>query len=321
MSRRNILVKVRGKKAPTDRSSISEGRLNFKLKFEGKVDDSSYVFTGSKVSKLQAYSELMRNVEGAIESILRSNIDEYKFIKIIGESLKDKYVGTSQYKISGKYGIPGSAIKGSVRANLEFRFKPFQIGADYYSYSCYIVEDEIFQGSFAVRHVDLWGEEVSFMREHCGIDAVCILCDMFGTSGLSSRTHFSDAIMVSGNVHNISGGWEVINSGSKFNFDVIAMNYNYAELGLLLLGFNIFGKIESEEPLLLGKWKYRYSKIGESFHGKYFGMMRFKLIDAESYDLKELKKEELSQLVLKAKDALMKEEFAKHLDFSKHLGV
>jgi len=319
MSREDIEVKVKGKRKPTDRSSISEGRLNFKLRFEGEVDSSSYVFTGSRVSRLPSYSEVMRDVESSVRLFFEGNIN--KFMRTVGEKLKDKDISTVQYEIGENVAIPGSAIKGSVRANLEYRFKPFQIDNDYYSYSCYIMEDEVFRESFARRHIALWGEEVSLKREHCGIDAVCILCDMFGTSGLASRTYFSDAIMISGDTVQIPalGNVKVINSGSRFDLEVTAINYDLAELGLLLLGFNIFGGVESEEPLLLGKWKYRYSKVGEDLHGKYFGMIRFKLVGVESYDLRMVRKEDPLKLVSVAKDSLMKEEFAKYLDFGKHL--
>ncbi|MEX2702802.1 MAG: hypothetical protein B6U95_03925 [Thermofilum sp. ex4484_82] len=321
MSRKSVVVKVKGYRSPVSRYGIEEGRINFKLSFEGIVDESSYLFTGSLVGKLPSYSEILKKVDEKMD-LFASNIDA--FINEINRifSMYQGRMNTTQYSVRDTPAIPGSAIKGSVRSNLEYRFKPFQVGPNYYSYSCYISQGRYVNKKFAAKHLAFWGEEVSFERKACEANQVCILCDMFGNPRLASRTYFSDAVLVEGDLISIPElNVKAVASGSRFKFTVTALNYNYSELGLLLFGFNILGNSEAIEPLIMGKFKYRYNpRVGGQIKGKYFGLMKFKLIDAVSCNFQEVIKEDVSKLVAKAKLEMEKEDFARYLDRRAKIG-
>ncbi|MBS7657678.1 MAG: RAMP superfamily CRISPR-associated protein [Candidatus Bathyarchaeia archaeon] len=203
MSKKYILVKVEGKKKPTDRSILHENKKNFKLNLQGEVESTSYLFSSSLIIELPSYFEVETEVKKAIDALL-VEVDMEKFIgkvKNIIDVSKRQKAKVGQYRYTtGQYVIPGSAIKGSVRSRIEYKFKPFLIGPNYYSYSCYITQGKYVDERLAERHIKLWGEEVSFKRESCNANNVCILCDMFGNPNLASRTYFSDAVMSEGKI-------------------------------------------------------------------------------------------------------------------------
>ena len=159
--------------------------------------------------------------------------------------------------------IPGSSVKGNIRARLELSFRARNGRAR----SCFIKAGRLMRpptpGRHGWRHYRIWGDVILEGREPCNFlktGEVCLLCDLFGTPGLRSLIDFSDfqGEDVELKPMRLDYGMRVLAApeGSRFRGRVVFHNLKPEELGLLLLGMGLIADRRGE-PRLLGRFKYR----------------------------------------------------------------
>ncbi len=171
----------------------------------------------------------------------------------------------------GRPVIPGSSVKGNVRARLELSFR----GKGGKVRSCFV---DAGRGRRSWRHEGIWGERIreirkvpverdkkeerqcQFKPESRELNKVCLLCDLFGTTGLMGRLGFSDFIGDSVQLEDreFSYGMKlmVAPDESVFKGKVTFLNLQPEELGLLLLGMGL-EKERTGRLVLMGRLKYR----------------------------------------------------------------
>jgi hypothetical protein len=164
-----------------------------------------------------------------------------------------------------------------------------------------------------------WTEEVLLNRQSCKYDEekspnVCIVCDMFGAPGLSSRYFFSDLILEKGDVEILKemNGIEAAKPNSVFSGEVIGINANFVELGILFTGLELYSDI----PVLIGAFKYQYiPKLKKSlFRNKFeFGTVKFELVDFEPKNIAK----DVNELISKARSELEKSEYKMDLELGR----
>ena len=90
-------------------------------------------------------------------------------------------------------------------------------------------------------------------------DKACLLCDLFGTAGLSSLISFEDFVGKDVELKEVKvDGMRMLIAppGSEFEGQIHFTNLVEGELGLLLLGMGLKDNVKGR-PLLLGRLKYR----------------------------------------------------------------
>jgi hypothetical protein len=272
---RSVQVEVK-KSDFTPRDGIVPSRFNIILEFRAIVPSDSYVFVGGMTRGLGSWlSPLEKKIDEHVNRL--GPIDEESIKRTFGNLLQPpRRESVTQFlKYGQTYAIPGSSLKGAIRSRVEYKFKPFQVGAGYMSYSCYVAQD--WHAHLAPNHTRFWREDVTYSRGSCVPPQVCAVCDLFGCPSLSSRVHFSDALMTSGQVQSISEvRREAALPNSEFKTNVSILNADLSDLGLLFLGMELF----TSSPILIGAFKYRFNKkIGqERLRNRYFaGLLRFEL--------------------------------------------
>lgn len=292
-----MLGKLEGRKSPTPRDRILDNRFNIKLEFEGTIPEDSYLFTGASVERIETgkittlYNLSDRYIEGRVdERWLMNKVRDLTLVKL-RPSRKPP-------KINEKVIIPASSVRGAIRSRIEYKLSP--------KYSCYSVEDRRPKmREFYKRHVMVWGEDVIKPRGSCNVKEVCPVCDLFGIAGLASRANFSDMVMYKGDLRPLDLGITAIAPSSKFKLEVTCLNADYLDIGLILLGFEIF----TGSPVLMCAYKYRFHpKLnGMPYKGKYvFGKVKFALTSFEEIFTDKLRGLTLDQLKSKAREELDK---------------
>ncbi|MEM0359002.1 MAG: RAMP superfamily CRISPR-associated protein [Candidatus Hadarchaeales archaeon] len=173
--------------------------------------------------------------------------------------------------IEGRAVIPGSSVKGNVRARLELSFKE----KDGRFRSCFTETGRFQKGPSkdgSWRHFKIWessvkqnrivprkgkGSQCDFVRGEQ--EKVCLLCDLFGTTGLIGLLEFSDFTLSEGRLspQQFQYGLKLLIAkvGSVFTGKVRFMNLKPEELGLVLWGMGLRdGRIGRE--VLMGRLKY-----------------------------------------------------------------
>jgi len=319
---KNVKVKII-KKSYTPRSSLHPNHFNVILNFEASVPSNSYVFSGALTTELPRLTDFIK----ALDDLRKRLEKEEKLDTGYITSLTEKYVLRKRFgaskkfpKISEKFLLPGSSIKGAIRSRIEYKFKPFLVGEKYYSYACYIVQNPFIDRSFARHHLNFWGEEVSYAREHCKPPNVCIICDIFGCPELSSRVHISDAVLTKGSTELLDDldKVEAVKPSSMFSLKITGFNLSLLDLGLIFLGLELY----SGSPVLIGAYKYRFNPVLERklFRGKFtFGLLKFKLNSFKEHAVEKVLEEIKTpkDLIREAKNALDRSEYAEHIDYNK----
>lgn len=220
----------------------------------------SYIHVGSSLTPLKLNEELLTKLIKNGKKDIRSLLQAAKFMEIM------------RFNISGGQPvIPGSSIKGNIRSRLELSFRP----KDGYVRSCFIrarapLTEEPLRGMHGWRHFKIWGgvlfEERGLPCDLIRMDKICLICDLFGTTGLKSLIDFSDFI---GDGYaedmleqlSLEYGMNLIAAkpGSRFNGKITFYNLSPSEIGLLLIGMRV-GK-----SALLGRLKYRHRISGLTF--------------------------------------------------------
>jgi len=326
MSTRSVQVEVK-KREFTPRDRVMPDRFNLTLAFEAAVPENCYIFSGAipeELPDVRVFYEGINSLRGKILSGER--LDLFKEIESLLNKMnvvRRKAERTRYFpKVKNNYFIPGSSIKGAVRSRIEYKFKPIKIANAFISYSCYIAENPFLNKFFSKNHLKFWGDDVSYFRPSCGMPNVCVVCDLFGSHNLASRINFSDALLTSSATNSVEFlgdlGIEAVKQNSKFSLRVDATNLSFAELGLLLLGFEIFSK----SPILIGSFKYRYNpKINGKrlYRNKFsFGLLKFNLINFSEFLSNKLAEyTSVNDLVTKAKEELERSEYSSFIDYNK----
>jgi len=164
---------------------------------------------------------------------------------------------------AGRPTIPGSSVKGNVRARLELSFR----AVDGRVRSCFLMAGRLTRppsrGRHGWRHHKLWGDVLMEERKPCNFlreGRVCLICDLFGAPGLKSLIDFSDFVGEEIELQPMELGMGVrilaAPRGSSFRGKITFRNLKPHELGLLLLGMGLKeGRVGG--PRLLGRFKYR----------------------------------------------------------------
>ncbi|MCX8193677.1 MAG: RAMP superfamily CRISPR-associated protein [Nitrososphaeria archaeon] len=175
--------------------------------------------------------------------------------------------------------IPGSSIKGNIRARLELSFRNVNGKVNSCLQKARILRTEPAVGEQGWRHYKIWGE---VLREDRGTPCnyttdrfVCLICDLFGTTGLKGVVEFSDFIQdrISIEIIKLPFGMELtaVKQDSHFTGFINFYNLKPEEIGLVLIGMGLKdGRVG--RPLLLGRLKYR-GKI----NGREFGKVRYEV--------------------------------------------
>lgn len=253
------------KSKPRDRSRYMDlsGLINARL----IVDSDSYLHVGTGKEKFNVDVSKVKNLYAKMKSIDERFLRQVPLIR-----------GYQEFAslASGIVILPGSSIKGNVRARLELSFHGFQGNVR----SCFTKAGVIMEAPMGVtgwRHQKVWGSVIfENRREKCDFtkdDNICLICDIFGTSGLKSLVNFSDFIGFNIKLEYLDLPYgikvEAVPPNSAFSGVIDFMNLKDYELGLLLLGMRVIdGRVGRRA--ILGRFKYR-SLMGD----KKFGRVRF----------------------------------------------
>lgn len=220
---------------------------------------------GSAQTSLKISEENIRRVLNKWGGITSSAIKEVLF--------EEEY---APFNTAGKVPtIPGSTIKGNVRARLElsFRAKHGKVRSCFIKSGLPIARTPL-PGEQGWRHNRIWGgvlmEDRGASCDLTRFNKVCLLCDLFGTAGLRSLIEFEDfrgkdvKLMPLNLEYNIRV--MAAPPGSSFLGNIYFYNLKGEELGLLFLGMGLGRNV------LLGRFKYR-GKVA----GKEFGRVRYEV--------------------------------------------
>jgi hypothetical protein len=302
----------------TPRTGRVEGRFDVKLKLRAVA--RGYIFTRNVFFGVPKYDEFMKILQ-ELKKKPQIKQDDIKLLVDFYEKEREKYTEVQRVKefavLNNKKIIPGSSFKGAIRSRIEYKFKPYKIGDSYYSYSCFSVTGRPTTPS--PNHMIFWTGEVLLNRQSCKYDEeespyVCIVCDMFGAPGLSSRYFFSDLILEKGDVEILKemNGIEAVKPNSVFSGEVVGINANSIELGILFAGLELYSDI----PVLIGAFKYQYiPKLKKSlFRNKFeFGTVKFELVDFEPKNIAK----DVNELISKARSELEKSKYKMDLELGR----
>ncbi|MEM4677390.1 MAG: RAMP superfamily CRISPR-associated protein [Candidatus Korarchaeota archaeon] len=218
----------------------------------------SYVHVGSSKIPLTVNENLLAKLIKSGERDIRKLLQAVEFEEMIPFNVS-----------GGRPVIPGSSIKGNIRSRLELSFRP----KDGYVRSCFIRASPVKKsrkGRSSWRHSKIWGsvlfEERGRPCDLTKMGKVCLICDLFGTTGLKSLIDFSDFVGESDardmlESLSLEYGMRLLAAkpGSKFSGRILFHNLSPSELGLLFIGMKV-GK-----SVLLGRLKYRHVVSGRTF--------------------------------------------------------
>jgi hypothetical protein len=306
------------KKEITSRTKKLDGRFNVKLKLKAIV--RGYIFTRNiffDIPKFEDFMKILENIKA------KSKVENKDIITLVNfyEKEIEKYKQIQQIKLfatlNNKKIIPGSSFKGAIRSRIEYKFAPYKKGNSYYSNSCFSVIGSY--ATYSINHVNYWSKQVLPYKPSCRYDEeespyVCIVCDMFGAPGLSSRYYFSNLVLEQGGVEILKekNGIEAIKPNSIFKGEIIGINANFVELGILFAGLELYSDI----PVLIGAFKYQHIPRLKKplFRNNFeFGTIKFELVDYEPKDMAK----DVKDLISKAKQELENSEYKMNLELGK----
>ncbi len=162
-------------------------------------------------------------------------------------------------RVGGLPTIPASSVKGNIRGRLELSFRAHKGRVR----SCFSRASTHPPLGIYQRHKTIWGDVLNEDRgrpcDLTSMNEVCLICDLFGTAGLSSLICFEDFVGRKVTLEEIEiDGTRILAAppGSEFEGVINFTNLKEEELGLLFLGMGLKESVKGR-PLLLGKLKYR----------------------------------------------------------------
>jgi CRISPR/Cas system CSM-associated protein Csm3 (group 7 of RAMP superfamily) len=243
--------------APRDRSKLSDlsGSLKVAIVSCKTPTTESYLHVGSGKSLFEPIREFPREA------------DFSKLVEILTQKLGLE-VGDFA-RVKGLPTIPASSVKGNIRARLELSFRAVNGRVR----ACFIRASRPPPAGIFWRHKKIWSDVLNEDRgDACDLteaDKVCLLCDLFGTAGLSSLISFEDFVGKDVELKEIKvDGMRILAAppGSEFEGQIHFTNLLEEELGLLLLGMGLKDSVRGR-PLLLGRLKYR-GRVGSLLMGR-----------------------------------------------------
>jgi len=242
---------------PRDRSKLSDlsGSLKVAMVSSKTPTTESYLHVGSGKSLFEPIREFPREA------------DFSKLVDILTQKLGSE-VGDFA-RVKGLPTIPASSVKGNIRARLELSFRAVNGRVR----ACFIRASRLPPAGIFWRHKKIWSDVLNEDRgDACDLteaDKVCLLCDLFGTAGLSSLISFEDFVGKDVELKEIKvDGMRILAAppGSEFEGQIHFTNLLEEELGLLLLGMGLKDSVRGR-PLLLGRLKYR-GRVGSLLMGR-----------------------------------------------------
>jgi len=183
--------------------------------------------------------------------------------------------------------IPGSSFKGCVRSRLELLFHSVDnIVPSCFIRSGHIPKVPIPQKAHGWRHYKIWNDVITENRgnacdatkaEYFKDIELCIICDIFGTSGIASRVCFSNLIPRNKDclvrLH-LDFGEKIFafKKDTVFDGEITFLGLNLVELGLIFIGLNV----HNNKPILIGKSKYRKRMVNNRSK-EYFGRLKINI--------------------------------------------
>jgi len=227
------------------------------------IADNSYLHVGSGREKFEVDLKKLKEIYARRKRIDASVLKELQL-----KTGYSEFTSTTMGTV-----IPGSSVKGNVRARLELSFHGFNGNVR----SCFLKVSKKGKGSW--RHQKVWGKTVFENRgppcNYTETGDVCLVCDLFGTAGLKSLIEFSDFVGLNVRLEalDLPYGMKVYAApqGSEFSGEISFMNLKDYELGLLLLGMGIVNG-STGRSVILGRFKYR-----GLMDNKKFGRVKYKI--------------------------------------------
>ena len=292
------------------------GVLTLSCEVVKRIDGlDNFLHVGSGAAEL-AYDK------NKIRELVRSSRDIRELIKCLENKpdiLRVEHMDVVKY--AGEPYIPGTSLKGMVRARLELSFRAVNniVKACFTRASPSIPAP----GSPGWTHFRLWQPATLESRGRmCNLtrgNRACVVCDLLGAPGLISRVYFGNLKHESGRLVKLElehdGGSEkliALEPGSRFRGGEVALRgLTEAELGLLLIGLGATDQGRFV-LVLMGRSKYRVRKVicsdPPGWEGKEvrFGAVRFnaeelRLLSFEgaAVSVRTLRGRELQEFVMK----------------------
>ncbi|QOJ78809.1 hypothetical protein IG193_08685 [Infirmifilum lucidum] len=194
-------------------------------------------------------------------------IDEATFRRVYRDWLAGRPVNWDEYfephrthffaRVGGRVAIPGSTVKGAVRARLELLLPEARYAVSQRS------------DSYSPKYVEIFKPrprpQPSYKPPHVDVDPVS---DLLGCAGLASRVVFGDHYLRGeGKLETVpvGGEWfEVAKRGDVFEGRVVLRGVEGYELGMLLYGMGarlVDGRL-SFKTMLLGRLKFQDRRFG-----------------------------------------------------------
>lgn len=254
---------------PRDRSVVenASGRIKVSLK------SLSYLHIGS------GGRIVLDVVESKLKEIARRSRDLREISKEI------KFKESLQFSSTSRgLTVPGSTIKGNVRARLELSFRNVEGKVESCFQKARILSTEPAVGTQGWRHYRIWNEALREDRgppcDYTLNESVCLICNLFGTAGLKGFIEFSDFLQhnVSTEILKLPHEMELVvaKPGSHFIGHVDFYNLKPEEVGLMFIGMGLKDS-RIGRPVLLGRLKYR-----KKYDAIEFGKVRYEI---DSFEL------------------------------------
>lgn len=248
------------------------GRVAFILKTLSKTENEhidSFLHVGTGFERLWV-SEKIPTLASEIGKIELQKLAMSRWKEILGEK---EYA--TMATVGNKPVIPGSSIKGNIRARMELSFVPKNGEVR----SCFSVAS--MRRTQSWRHRKIWrgrldddrGRPCSYDRERT---QVCLLCDIFGAQGLASLVELTDAVGERVQLKQIDGEYDMkllaAPPGSIFTGEMSFRNLRGSELGLIFLSGMRLDENGRGKPVLLGRLRYK-----GMLAGKVFGRVKYEV--------------------------------------------
>lgn len=241
-------------------------KLSFKIKVKAVNISWLHIGKGSLKLRISGVTRL-RNIK---------KLNLWGLTKAINEG---SLIVTYDYYECVRYGnkivIPGSSLKGVCRSRIELLQKA-DIKGDVGS--CFIKASQPVtkapqKGMSGWRHYKIWnavlgegrGKECQATRwEYYEDIQVCKTCDVFGTSGLTSKVFFGNLTSNNAGTAEVTLDFnekaEIVKPKANFEGEIVFTSCNLSDIGLVFIGLNLHSE---NKPILIGKNKYRKRLVVE----------------------------------------------------------
>lgn len=168
--------------------------------------------------------------------------------------------------------IPGSSVKGNIRARIELTLAPRNGRAISCLTNQKILSSEPPRGAHGWRHYRIWKGSLSLFRgarcEATKSNKVCVVCNIFGAPGLGSRvnigTFYAKPPAYTEKLEYRGERIIAAKPGTVFTGNIAFRGLSIDELGLLMLGMGQ----EPNGPRIVLMGKHKYAAFAEKLMGR-----------------------------------------------------